>query len=377
MKNYYIFLLSFCFAFANVHAQEFPRPELVSPEATFYTYLDNENISDPTKYNGKVKKITRTLREYEQGSQLTSTQKTMQFLNTDGELERTETRTYVYGIEDTKEVINHLENPKAEVKKVGNRTLKIIKNELNEDVGYEYDDKGDDVYVYENDLLTTFYNNNDSISYQYDAKNRLVEVKTLESLLLEEFNEENESTTMWRSSFEDRGYEKVIYRNDLPIKKIIYYKYGEVIDVYKKTFTYTPDKRLEKFETLYTRYLFDYYVDSIAINKQDYKTFPTVEMNDSIQKGIFTYSPTKKIEAYQRTKGKDREEYTIIYDKNDRMHIVEGTLTFYQKGRLVTLPVEYEYLYDDKGNPKNINSYYYLGGEKMLHKETSFEIEYY
>ena len=58
MKNYYIFLLFFCFACANVYAQEFPKPELTSPEATFYTYLDNEKISDPTKYNGNVKKVT-------------------------------------------------------------------------------------------------------------------------------------------------------------------------------------------------------------------------------------------------------------------------------------------------------------------------------
>lgn len=377
MKNHYIFLLSFCFACANVHAQEFPKPELASPEATFYTYLDNENISDPSKYNGKVKKVTRTFREYERGVDVATTQKTIQFLNTDGVLEKTETRTYAYGIEDSKEVVNHLESPKAEIKKEGNQTLKIIINELNEDVGYEYDDKGDDVYVYENDRLTAFYNNNDSISYRYDAKNRLFEIRTFESLTLQEYNEEDGSTTMWRSTFEDRGFERISYRNDLPIKKIIYDKFGEVIDVYEKTYMYTADKRLEKFETLYTRYLFDYYVDSVAINKQDYETFPTVVMNDSLQKGTFSYSPTKKIQTYQRTKGEDSEEYSIIYDENDRMHIVNGTLTFYQKERLVTLPVEYEYLYDDKGNPKNINSYYYIGGEKILHRETSFEIEYY
>ena len=188
MKNHYIFLLSFCFACANVHAQEFPKPELASPEATFYTYLDNENISDPSKYNGKVKKVTRTFREYERGVDVATTQKTIQFLNTDGVLEKTETRTYAYGIEDSKEVVNHLESPKAEIKKEGNQTLKIIINELNEDVGYEYDDKGDDVYVYENDRLTAFYNNNDSISYRYDAKNRLFEIRTFESLVFSSFS---------------------------------------------------------------------------------------------------------------------------------------------------------------------------------------------
>ena len=59
------------------------------------------------------------------------------------------------------------------------------------------------------------------------------------------------------------------------------------------------------------------------------------------------------------------------------MYIVIGTLEFFQRGKLVSLDIEYEYLYDAQGNPKTVKSFYYKGGEKLLHKETSFEIEYY
>ncbi|MCH2194098.1 hypothetical protein [Kordia sp.] len=123
--------------------------------------------------------------------------------------------------------------------------------------------------------------------------------------------------------------------------------------------------------------MFDYYDTSIPIDKQKYEEFPRVETNDSIQMGTFQYSKTNKITAYHRTKGEEKETYTITYDKNDRMYFVEGTLVFYQKGKLVPLNIEYEYLYDEKGNPSSIRSYYYLGGEKLLHKETTFEITYY
>ncbi|AXG67932.1 hypothetical protein KORDIASMS9_00114 [Kordia sp. SMS9] len=378
MKNYITISLTIVFAFAKVHAQEFPKPEMASPESTFYTYLDNERISDPTKYNGKVKKVVRTFTQYEQGYDEATTQKVTMLLNANGALAKTITRTYTYGIEDSKEEINHLEAPKADIKKEGNRIVKTIKNELNEDVGYEYDEKGNDKYVYEHDRLIAFYNNNDSISYNYDKKNRLITIKAFESLILEEFDEEeNDTRTLWRSTFEDRALEKMVYMGDLPAKKIIYDKFGEVIDIYKKTYTYSEAKLLKQFQTEYKRYLFDYYEDSLAIDQQKYEEFPRVETNDSIQTGTFQYSKTNKITAYHRTKGAEKETYKITYDTNDQMYLVVGTLTFYQRGKLVSLNIEYEYLYDNKGNPKTIRSYYYLGGEKILDKQTSFEIVYY
>ncbi len=378
MKNQILFFLCCGFACANVHAQEFTKPTIASPESTFYEYLDNEHISDPTKYNGKVKKVVRTLKQFEQGYDEASTQKVTMLLNERGKLEKTITRTYTYGIEDSKEVINHLETPKAEVKKDGKFTIKIIKEELPEDVYYAGDQKGDDHYVYTNERLHAFFNNNDSIFYGYDRKNRLIEIKAFESLILEEYNEdeENDSIALWRSDFEERALEKVTYINDLPARKIIYDKFGEVIDIYKKTYNYNSDKLLTKFQTEYKRYLFDYYENSIAIDQQQYEEFPRVKTNDSIQTGTFQYSKTNKITAYHRTKGAEKETYKITYDNNDQIYFVEGTLTFYQRGKLVSLDIEYEYLYDEKGNPKSIRSFYYLGGEKILDKETSFEIEY-
>ncbi|WP_420574735.1 hypothetical protein [Kordia sp.] len=379
MKNCLTIFFVLGFAFANVHAQEFSKPTLASPEATFYEYLDNENISDPTKYKGNVKKVTRTFKEYGQGIDASTIEKTTMYVNRDNILEKTITRTYAYGIEDTKDEVNHLEEPSAEIKKDGKLTVKIIKRQQPEEDEYlpEPDMQGDDHYVYKKDRLIAFYNDNDSISYRYDKKDRLIEIKYFESLISEEFNEDDESTTLWRSQFQDKGLERISYRNDLPVRKIIYDKFGEVIDIYEKTYTYTEDKKLKKFETLYKRYLFDYYVDSIAIDQQKYAEFPTVEMNDSIQKGTFVYSPTKKIQSYKRTKGEENEAYQITFDKNDQLYYVEGILKFYQQGKLATLPVEYEYLYDDKGNPSSIKSFYYVGGEKMLHRETTFDIEYY
>ncbi|WP_298518717.1 hypothetical protein [uncultured Kordia sp.] len=380
MKDTIIFFLCLIFAFANVQAQEFPKPETASPEATFYTYLDNENISDPTKFNGNVKKVIRTFKEYEQGGvDAISLEKTSLYVNKNGVLEKTVRRTYSYGIEDSKEITYHLEEPKADIKKDGNRIEKIINRTQAQDDEhlYDVDLQGDDHYVYENDRLIAFYNNNDSISYVYDAKNRLTSVRISESLIAEEYNEEEDVVSYMRSTFEDKGLEQVYYINDLPARKIVYDKFGEVIDVYKKTYTYTSNKLLEKFQTEYKRYLFDYYEAEVPIEKQKYAEFPRVETNDSIQTGTFQYSKTNKITSYQRTKGAEEETYTVIYDDNDQMHLVEGTLTFYQKGRLVSLEVEYEYLYDKKGNPSSIRSFYYLGGEKILHRETTFEIAYY
>ncbi|WP_046756898.1 hypothetical protein [Kordia jejudonensis] len=378
MKRNIFYFLSFYFAFANVHAQEFKKPVIVSPESTFYQYLDNEKISDPSKYNGNVKKVIRTYKEYESGVDVIFTQKTMLFVNTKGQLERTEARTYSYGIEDSKDVTFHLKEPKASIETNGNQTIKTVKREVvPEGFEYEPDLIGDDKYVYENDRLIAYYNNSDSISYVYDEKDRLLEIHQFESFIAEEYNDEDESVEYFRSGFEDKFLELVRYKNDVPTQKIVYDKFGEVIDVYKKTYTYSEDNLLMHFETIYKRYLFDYYEIDIPIANQPYETFPVVVTSDSIQKGTFEYSKTNKITAYQRTKGEDKENYTVTYDAQDRMHLVEGTLVFYQKGNLVSLDVEYEYLYDEKVNPKSIKSYYYLGGEKILHKETIFEIEYY
>ncbi|MGH1383302.1 hypothetical protein [Kordia sp.] len=370
-------ILCLVFAFAKVHAQEFPKPTLASPEETFYSYLDNEKISDPTKFTGKVKKVVRTFREYEQGIDVVTLEKTSLFLNKKKQLEKTVKRSYLFGIEDSKEVINHLVAPKAEIKKEGETTIKMIKEDLPEDVYYAGDQKGDDYYVYVNDRLQAFFNNNDSISYAYDAKNRLLSIRSSESLILEEYNENDDSVVYMRSDFEDRAFEKIHFINDLPARKIVYDKFGEVIDIYKKSYTYNANQQLEKFQTVYKRYLFDYYEANVPIDKQKYEEFPRVETNDSIQTGTFQYSKTNKITSYHRTKGEEKETYTVIYDTNDRMHLVTGTLVFYQRGNLVSLDVEYEYLYDEKGNPSSIRSSYYNGGEKLLHRETVFEIEYY
>jgi len=378
MKNHITFLLGFVLAFANVHAQEFPKPKIASPETLFYDYLDNEHISDPTKFNGKVKKVVRTFKEYDQSANTTTIEKINLFVNRNNVLEKTVRRTYSFGIEDYKEVTNHLEEPKAEIVKKGNQTIKkIIKNEPENNFYIENEFKGDDQYMYENDRLIALYNNIDSISYRYDAKDRLISIRSLESLVAEEYDENENLVAYWQYDFEDKAFEKIYYKNDLPTRKVAYDKFGEVIDVYKKTYTYSSNKLLEKFQTEYKRYLFDYYDTSIPIDKQKYEEFPRVETNDSIQMGTFQYSKTNKITAYHRTKGEEKETYTITYDKNDRMYFVEGTLVFYQKGKLVPLNIEYEYLYDEKGNPSSIRSYYYLGGEKLLHKETTFEITYY
>lgn len=378
MKNIIFSLLCFCFAFANVHAQEFSKPTLESPEKTFYAYLDNEKISNPAAYNGNVKKVIRTYKEYENGVDVVTLEKATMFVNTKGEFHKTVTRTYSFGIEDSKQEVNHLEEPKATIETKGNQTIKTVKQEaIDEELEYGFDLKGDEKYVFENDLLVAYYNNNDSISYVYDAKDRLVEIKTFESLVAEEYNDEDESVTYYRSTFEDKTLERVHYKNGKVQYKEFYDKFGEVIDIYKTDYTYSENNRIEKFQTVYKRYLFDYYDGLLTIDKQPYEDFPRVTTNDSIQTGMFQYSQTNKINAYQRVKGEESEEYTIIYDKNDRMHIVNGTLKFYRDGRLLSLPIEYEYLYDEKGNPSVINSSYFVGGEKMIHKQTILEIEYY
>jgi hypothetical protein len=344
MKHQLYSFLCCYIAFANVYAQEFPKPNLPAPEETFYSFLDNENVSDPTKFNGKIKKVIFTFKEYEEGVTPTTSEKITVLLNAAGEKVTTSTSYYTYGIEASKEVINHLEMPKAIITQEGNNTIKIIKEELPEGVQFTIAQKGDDYYVYKDDLLQAFYNNNDSISYTYDAQHRLIKKQHFISLISEEFDEDEDGAiTQWRSAFEERSLEKIMYTNDLPSQKIIYDKFGEVIDVYKKTYQYSKNKTLQSFETHYKRYLFDYYNSSISIAEQEYDTFPIVPMNDSLQKGIFEYSKTNKITAYQRTKGKEKETYTVAYNDNEQLYIVMGTLQFLRRGKLVSMDVEYEY----------------------------------
>lgn len=378
MNKQFLTFLSLCFAFANVGAQELPTPSLPSPEEAFYSYLDNENISDISKYQGNVKKVIRTQNEYTEGVTATTIQKTTHYVNAEGTLEKTEVRTYAYGIENSKTDTNHLELPETSTKTIGNKTIKIIKNEITEDeFEYEPDLKGDDHYVYEKDRLIAFYNNNDSISYLYNSDNQLIEVKKFESIVMQDYNYEDDSTTYLRTEFEDKALLRVRYKNGLLVYKEVYDKFGEVIDIYKMNFTYSDAKLLEKFQTVYTRYLYDYYDSSIVIDKQRYEEFPLVKTNDSIQNATFTYSPKNNISSYQREVGEENETYTVTYDTNDRMYIVKGNLQFYQNGKLQKLQVEYEYLYDEKGNPSTIKSFYYVGNTKILHKETIFDIEYY
>jgi len=378
MKKHSITFLSFCFAFANVFAQELPKPSLPSPEDTFYSYLDNENISDVSNYQGNVKKVVRTQNEYIEGVTATTLEKTTYYVNAEGNLEKTEVRTYAYGVEDSKTVTNHLTSPKVTVETNGNRTIKTVKLEIPEDE-FEYVDEfvGDDRYVYEKDRLIAFYNNNDSISYLYNSDNQLVEIKKFESIVMQEYNDEDESITYLRTEFEDKALFRVTYKNGLLVHKEVYDKFGEVIDIYKTSYSYSDAKLLEKFQTIYKRYLFDYYDNSIVIDKQRYEEFPLVTTEDSIQSASFTYSPKNNISSYQREVGKEKETYDITFDANDRLYLVKGNLEFYKDGRLRSLQVEYEYLYDEKGNPSTIKSFYYVGTKKMLHKETIFEIEYY
>jgi hypothetical protein len=376
MKNKYLLFLC-CIAFAKLSAQEFPKPNLIAPEETFYSYLDNEEVSNPEKYKGKVQKVTITYREYEDGIIPATVEQTKIILK-EGKKAKTITRYYSYGIESSKEIVNHFETPEAEIVQEGNSIIKIIKEELPADLEFTVEQKGDDFYVYKNELLTAFYNNNDSISFIYDSQNRLISKRHFISLIAEDFEEdENGTITQWRSAFTERSLEKITYENDLPSQKIIYDKFGEVIDVYKKTYRYSKNKTLKSFQTNYKRYLFDYYTESVPIDQQEYETFPIVEMNDSIQKGTFEYSKTNKITAYIRTKGEEKETYTITYNKNDQMHIVIGTLRFLRRGKPVDLDIEYEYLYDAQGNPSSVKAYYYKGGEKLLQRETTFEIEYF
>ena len=195
MKNIILSLCISCFAFANVQAQELPKPKIATPEKTFYDILDNESISNPEKYNGNVKKVVRTFKEYMEGVTVT-TERISMFVNKNNQLEKTIRQTYSYGIEDFKEETNHLESPKTTDEKKGNQLIKIIKQEVSEEeMEYNYDLQGDEKYVYENDLLVAYYTNNDSISYTYDDQNRLIQTKQFESLIAEEFNEDDYTTT--------------------------------------------------------------------------------------------------------------------------------------------------------------------------------------
>ncbi|MEM6684855.1 MAG: hypothetical protein AAF617_03580 [Bacteroidota bacterium] len=377
MKTLLFFFLCCFFAFANIHAQEFTKPTMASPEETFYTYLDNKYISDPTQYNGNIKKVVRTFTQYEQGMDPKTIEKVFIYLDKKNTRTKTVKRYYQYGIEDVKEEIDHLETPTATTQQQGDLTIKTITEELLEAIDMTIEQKGDDHYVYQNDLLIAFYNNNDSISYTYDSKKRLITKRCFESFLSDDFEEQEDgSYIQWRSAFTERSLEKLYYKNDLPARKIIYDKFSEVIDIYKKKYTYAQNKSLLKFETEYKRYLYDMYEESVPIDQQEYDTFPKVTTKDSIQIGTFQYSKTNKITSYQRAKGEEKEAYTITYNDNDLMHLVEGTLTFYRKGRLVSLPIEYEYMYDEKGNPKTVLTYYFLGGEKLIDNKVTFEIEY-
>lgn len=377
MKNIILSLCISCFAFTNVLAQELPKPKIATPEKTFYDILDNESISNPEKYNGNVKKVVRTFKEYMEGVTVTTERMSM-FVNKNNQLEKTIRQTYSYGIEDFKKETNHLESPKTTNEKKGNQLIKIIKQELPEDLSENYYDlQGDEKYVYENDLLVAYYTNNDSISYTYDDQNRLIQTKQFESLIAEEFNEDDYTTTYYRSAFEDKALERITYKDDHIQSKIIYDKFGEVIDIYETTYTYGKANRIENFKIIYKRYLFDYYEPSVAIEKQAYDEFPRVSTIDSIQTGVFKYTDTNKMSSYEMNAGLEKESYTIAYDDNDRLYWVEGFLQFVQQGKVRKLEVAYEYSYDELGNPKTIKSYFYQGGEKMLHRETTFEIEYY
>lgn len=375
MKNTILSLCTLCFAFANLQAQELSKPQIPSPEKVFYKNLESETISNPEKYEGNVKKVVRMFREYEEGVEIT-VQRISMFVNENNQLEKTVTQTYSYGIEASKEVVNHLEKPKTIAQKNGKQLIKIIKEEVSEDPELEFYSQGDEKYVYENELLVAYFNNNDSISYTYDAQHRLIQEKQFESTV-SEFWEDDNSTTYYRSVFEDRALKRIAYKDKRVQSKTIYDKFGEVIDIYETIYAYGKENRIEGFQTVYNRYLSDDYDSSLAIDAQPYEEFPKVAATDSIQTGVFEYSKTNKITAYKLKAGLESEDYTIHYDKNDRLHQVTGKLQFIHEGNLRALEVEYEYLYDEKGNPKSIRSYYYIGGEKMLHKETLFEIEYY
>lgn len=369
------FYIAILFFIGTLQAQELPKPIVPAPENAFYKYLDNEQISDPSKYQGNVKKVIKTFREYDPQGKRLSTQKVMQFVNRKNQLERTETREYEFGLEINKTVENHLEQPEFTLKKEKNRVIKIIEN-TQEDV-YDFEEKGVDQYVYENELLMTFFNKNDSITYTYNNKQKLTEIRSYESLILESFDEDETSSTLWRSSFEENGLTVISYENELPIAREMYHKFGEVIDHYKTTYTYSKIKQLEKFQTVYTRYLYDYYDSTKAIDNQEYEKFPVVEMDNTIKEGVYQYTDTKNIKKYHLTDGKDVEDYTITYDENNRLHLVEGKLQFEKNGESHHLNLIYEYLYDANGNPASIKSYYFHGDKKILHKETVFDIIFY
>ena len=376
MKNPILYFLFSMFVFMNLQAQELPTPKIIAPEDTFYDYLDNTAASNPEIIQGNVKKVIKSFKKYEEGNAKTVERENL-FFNKSRQLEKTIRQIFSFGIENSREVTNHLESPKVSFNKNGNRIMKIIEK-TPPDNAYEYDPDfdGNETYVYENDLLIAYFNNNDSISYLYDNQNRLIQEKQFISIVAEEYSEDGD-ITYWRSDFEDSALVKINYKNNRVQNKIFYNKFGELIEIYKTTFTYGKAAQLENFETVYKRYLFDFYEHDIPIDKQQYDTFQKVSTMDSIQTGKFTFSNSNKIRSYEMDTGERKESYTLTYDKNDRLHWVEGVVHFVYVEKPQKQKIAYEYLYDELGNPKVIKVYSYKNGEKILQKETVFEIEYY
>ncbi|WP_046745144.1 hypothetical protein [Kordia zhangzhouensis] len=376
MNDKLALLFFLCVTFVKVNAQKIELPRLESPENNFYAYLENEQISNPEKFYGKVKKVVKTIKQsHEEEALMVGSIETF-YMNKQQKLEKSIERFYWYGVEESAEETEYLKTPKFTVKKKGTQTIKILKKEFaaSTDYAQEFLDPND-YYIYEKDRLVTFYNANDSISYTYNNAGKLTQIRYMESILSESYDEDG-TVTIWKSQFVDRALEKISYTNGLPKEKKIYSKYDESINTETISYTYTAKKQLLKYQTTYSRYHEGEYSNNYLMDGIDYSKLSKAE-EDKIQTGTYTYTASGQLKTYQIIAGDSQSKYTLVYDKANRLHKVIGNLQTTQEDEPNVKSVEYAYLYDDKGNPKIIRQYTLTDGKKELEEEITFEITYY
>lgn len=332
------------------------EPEFPSMENSLYELLDDEKITNPTLLQGNIKEVQTTFTLHKSPE------------NVEAEIYVEKFKFDING--NLTEFVSSDEYDERDLSSFNN-TYKSYQNDtVVKENNYSY--------VFKDGLLIYKYNFEDSISYSYKS-DKLSIIKEFQREVVEEWNDDEETTVLYYTDYELKRYQEAIYNIlDLLSSVTSYYVFYETINTYQVNYKYDQNNRLRSFNFQYKGFVSDVVDLSQSPNTWTFSEDFLVEGEDLYKEGTIQYDEKNRIINYQvQDSNKNQEKYSIKYIDNDFVIKVSRSDYDYKNDRIVSRDLEYIYTYDHFNNPVDIRSYIVYKDQKILDKSTEIKITYY
>ncbi|WP_299336478.1 hypothetical protein [uncultured Psychroserpens sp.] len=379
LKIKYLLIIILLCNYSNSQNLVIETPTFESPENKYFKIYEEDKIYNPIYLNGNVKTVER---KYEQHSSIY------------GNIAK-DTKIYMYKLNDSKQIISYVSSNEYDDKTIESFN---IKNEfttkkdtiINQDITE---------YTFKKGLLTLeketdrFHGSIDSIVYNYNHYNKLIEIKHYQSYGIHKTDENGnvDENNIVFDEFEIKVFEKVTYNdsNNL-IEKNKYIIGYDIIEHYRTSYLYNDVNQLKTDEKVFKKYHRDYNNEQGDNPINWYlKEINLTDYNPLSWKTTYEYDNKNRIIKYVETFVQDygkKEQFvwengncTIDYD--DKLHVRTINTITTKKSSSTSEPkireLNYEYFFDDLNNPVKILNYIVQFNEKILDKSTILNITYF